>query len=73
MILLSWTVITREAICNAKTAVVWRLLKPNGILILDDVNEAWAEIKAEFDNLSSKGWRLVAADGRVGVLQSGLG
>ena len=55
-----------------ETAVVRRLLKPNGILILDDVNEAWAEIKAEFDNLSSKGWRLVAADGRVGVLQSGL-
>ncbi len=55
-----------------ETAVVRRLLKPNGILILDDVNEAWAEIKAEFDNLSSKGWRSVAADGRVGVLQSGL-
>jgi hypothetical protein len=54
-----------------ETAVVRRLLRPGGVLILDDVSDAWAEIKAEFDDLRSKGWRAVAADGRVGVLQSG--
>ncbi len=48
-----------------------RLLKPEGILILDDVSDAWTEIKAEYDGLQSNGWRAVAADGRVGLLQSG--
>ncbi len=52
-------------------AMVRRLLKPEGILILDDVSDAWAEIKAEYDNLQTKGWRAVTADGRVGILQSG--
>ena len=54
-----------------ETAIVRRLLKPEGILILDDVSDAWTEIKAEYDNLRTKGWRAVAADGRVGVLQAG--
>jgi len=54
-----------------ETAVVRRLLKPQGILILDDVSDAWTEIKAEYDDMQSSGWRAVAADGRVGVLQSG--
>jgi hypothetical protein len=54
-----------------ETAMVRRLLRPEGILILDDVSDAWTEIKAEYDGLLSNGWRAVAADGRVGVLQSG--
>jgi Methyltransferase domain len=56
---------------HRETAMVRSLLKPEGILVLDDVSDAWAEIKAEFDDLRSKGWRAVAADGRVGILQSG--
>jgi hypothetical protein len=54
-----------------ETAVVRRLLKREGILILDDVSDAWTEIKAEYDDLQSGGWRAIAADGRVGVLQNG--
>ena len=54
-----------------ETALVRRLLAPEGVLILDDVSDAWSEIKAEYDDLRSKGWRAVGADGRVGVLQSG--
>jgi Methyltransferase domain len=54
-----------------ETVLLRRLLRPEGILILDDVSDAWAEIKAEYDDLRSKGWRAVAADGRVGLLQSG--
>jgi hypothetical protein len=54
-----------------ETAMVRRLLRPEGILILDDVSDAWTEIKAEYDGLLSNGWRAIAADGRVGVLRSG--
>ena len=54
-----------------ETTVVQRLLKPKGILILDDVSDAWKDIKAEYNDMQSSGWRAVAADGRVGVLQSG--
>jgi hypothetical protein len=54
-----------------ETAIVRRLLKPEGILILDDVSDAWTEIKAEYNGMLSNGWRAVAADGRAGVLQSG--
>ena len=55
-----------------ETATVRRLLKPEGVIILDDVSDSWADIKAEFDDLQSKGWCAVAADGRVGVLQNRL-
>jgi Methyltransferase domain len=55
---------------QAEIAKVRRLLKPNGLLLLDDVSEAWADIKKEYDELSSQGWRALGADGRVGILQS---
>src|SRR6204780_1585295 len=54
-----------------ETELLRRLLRPEGILVLDDVSDAWAEIKAEYTELRSKGRRPVAADGRVGLLQSG--
>jgi hypothetical protein len=44
---------------------VKNLLKPEGILILDDVSDAWSEIKDEYTGLQFKGWRAVGADGRV--------
>ena len=71
MILRSWTGVHEGSYLHRETAMVRNLLKPNGILVLDDVSDAWVEIKAEFDDLRSKGWRAVAADGRVGILQSG--
>jgi len=54
---------------QGETLIVKRLLKPGGILILDDVSDVWTEIKAEFDELRAKDWSAVAANGRVGVLQ----
>jgi hypothetical protein len=54
---------------QAEIAKVRRLLKPNGLLVLDDVSEAWADIKKEYEELHSQGWRALGADGRVGVLQ----
>jgi hypothetical protein len=54
---------------RSEVDVVRRLLTPNGILLLDDVSEAWADIKAEYGSLASKGWKPLGADGRVGALQ----
>lgn len=55
---------------HTEIAKVRRLLKPNGLLVLDDVSEAWADIKKEYEELRSQGWRALGADGRVGILQS---
>ena len=55
---------------QTEIAKVRRLLKPGGVLVLDDVSEAWADIKKEYEELGSQGWRAVGADGRVGILQS---
>jgi Methyltransferase domain len=54
---------------HREAELVRTLLKPEGVLILDDVSEAWEEIKEEYDNLRSEHWRAVGADGRVGLLQ----
>lgn len=50
-------------------AVVEDLLKPNGLLILDDVSDSWDEIRAVFNGLVGRGFSQVAADGQVGILQ----
>jgi Methyltransferase domain len=55
---------------KTEIAKVRRLLKPGGVLVLDDVSEAWADIKKEYEELGSQGWRALGADGRIGILQS---
>ena len=54
---------------RSEVDVARRLLTPNGALLLDDVSEAWTDIKAEYSSLASRGWKPLGADGRVGVLQ----
>jgi hypothetical protein len=49
--------------------LVGRLLKPDGLLILDDVSDSWSEIREEFGSLQAVGWKAVGQDGRVGILQ----
>jgi Methyltransferase domain len=56
-----------------ETDLVRKLLRPVGVLILDDVDDTWAEIKAEFGRLGAAGWKAIGADGRVGVLVTGTG
>ena len=58
---------------SRETEQVGFLLRPGGVLILDDVSDAWSHIKAEYGALQSKDWRGVSADGRVGLLQRAYG
>jgi hypothetical protein len=58
-----------SAYLRKETELVQRLLTRSGALILDDVADAWADIKAEFGKLGVRGWREVGADGRVGILE----
>ncbi|GAT31748.1 methyltransferase domain-containing protein [Terrimicrobium sacchariphilum] len=43
------------------------LLKPGGLVILDDINMVWEEIRSIFLNISSLGLAPLADDGRVGI------
>ena len=43
------------------------LLRPGGYVVLDDVDAAWAEIRAVFERIGDLGLESVAADGRVGI------
>jgi hypothetical protein len=43
------------------------LLKGGALLILDDVNQAWAEIQAVFEDVAALGFTAIATDGRVGI------
>ncbi len=49
--------------------LIRKLLKPAGLLILDDITDSWEDIKQKFVELQSKGWRTLGTDGRVGILQ----
>jgi predicted O-methyltransferase YrrM len=54
-----------------ETALLRPLLREGGVLILDDVSDAWSEIKAEYDGLQTNGWSAVGGDGRVRILRRG--
>jgi len=47
---------------------VQRLLRPGGLLVLDDVSDAWPEIQSAFTAISPTVFRKLGADGRIGVL-----
>ncbi len=50
-------------------AVVEDLLKPNGLLILDDVTDSWREIKSVFEGRVGRGFSRVGTDVQVGILK----
>ena len=47
---------------------VQRLLRPGGLLVLDDVSAAWPEIQSVFTAISPSRFGKLGADGRIGVL-----
>lgn len=57
------------AYLHKEADIARNLLAPSGVLILDDVDDHWADIKAEFVSLQARGWRAGGADGRIGILQ----
>ena len=46
-----------------------RLVRPGGLLFLDDVDENWEGVTQVFENLDAARFRRVAHDNRVGVVQ----
>ena len=53
---------------HIETDTARALLVPGGSLILDDVDDSWVDIKAEFGKLGESGWSIAGTDGRVGIL-----
>ncbi|MFN3231046.1 MAG: class I SAM-dependent methyltransferase [Alphaproteobacteria bacterium] len=45
------------------------LLTDGAIVILDDVNDAWADLKALYQGLDQQQWTDLGTDGRLGVLK----
>jgi len=49
---------------------VAKLLRPGGVLIVDDVSEHWFGVKAAFEKFAKKSTvKVVGEDGRVGIVQ----
>ena len=45
------------------------LLRPGGVLVLDDVSSEWFEIERVFAELDATVFEKLGTDGRVGVLR----
>ncbi len=45
------------------------LMRPGGIIVFDDVDANWNEIKDVFENLPQLGLITIATDGRIGIAQ----
>ncbi|MBI1305490.1 MAG: hypothetical protein GC181_02620 [Bacteroidetes bacterium] len=54
---------------NQEMGYCLQLLKQDGWLALDDVDENWPAIKSVYTNHDSSKWKEVYADGRMGILQ----
>jgi len=59
------------AYLRQELAEITRLLEPGGVLVLDDVDENWDQIRGLFHEVGNGGWPYepVLADGRVGILR----
>lgn len=47
---------------------VQQLLRPGGLLVLDDVSTAWPDIQSVFSAISPSQFRKLGGDGRIGLL-----
>jgi len=59
------------AYLRRELAEITKVLLPGGILVLDDVDANWDQIRRLFEEIDSGGWpyERVLADGRVGILR----
>jgi hypothetical protein len=59
------------AYLRREIAAITKMLVPGGLLVLDDVDDAWEQIRAVFDEVGDGDWPLdpVCADGRIGILR----
>lgn len=63
------------AYLRQELAEITRLIEPGGVLVLDDVDENWDQIRGLFHEVGNGGWPYepVLADGRVGILRRAAG
>lgn len=59
------------AYLRRELAEITKVLLPSGILVLDDVDANWDQIRRLFEEIDTGGWpyERVLADGRVGILR----
>lgn len=59
------------AYLRRELTVITRLLEPGGVLVLDDVDPNWDQIRGLFDEVGTGDWpyERLLADGRVGILR----
>ncbi len=50
-------------------ALAKELLSPEGLVILDDVDQNWPSIEDVFKNSNSLGFRQILNDGRIGIME----
>lgn len=53
---------------TAEVEVIRRLLRPGGVLVLDDVSEGWTEIRSVFEAIKPARQTSTFQDGRVGIV-----
>jgi hypothetical protein len=44
-----------------------KLLKSGGLVVLDDVDSSWQELKAVFERIENLGFQTIGTDGRIGI------
>lgn len=54
---------------SGELVIINQLLRPEGMLLLDDVGDGWFEIEQIYDKIDQRLYRKLGADGRVGLLQ----
>jgi len=58
------------AYLRRELAALRPLMHPGGILVLDDVDVYWEELKEVFDQVETLGFRPITTDNRVGLAQA---
>jgi hypothetical protein len=57
------------AYLSREMAILERLVRPGGLVFLDDVTDAWVDIRRVYQTLDEGAFQRLGCDGRVGVLR----